>query len=423
MKYKFSLRYRVALTFLLLGWLVSIAMGGVLYLLMIDLEEQLIKEALTTELNDYMSRYSKNTNELPPASRYIQGYVIYEENKATFPAQLQNLGVGMSHVTLANSGFFVEKRVRDNVSFLMLYTDDLIKHRENQYLGFLAVSIVLVTLLASFAGLWLADRVIAPVTRLARQVKKMEPEFGTLPETRHLLRDEVDELALAIDDYRQRLAAFIERERAFTSNVSHELRTPLAVIEGATEVLLSKLKDDSENRKRVERIERATTQMTRLTAALLALAREQSGGEREHECLVDNVLKKVVDEHHYLLDHKAVTVKLQANSDLIVPGDPVLLYVVLANIIRNAFSYTSEGNVYIHLKGDHVVIEDTGAGMRKDQLLKMFDRHYSDNAKKGGHGIGLSLVRRICDLYGWEISVTSREGSGTSIELQLAAAS
>ncbi len=421
MKFRFSLRYRVALTFLLLGWLVSMAMGGMLYLLMIDLEEQLIEETLSAELNDFMRRYAKNPESHPPTSRYLHGYAITEEIQDSYPVELHNLAPGLSHVTIVNAGFYVEKQEQDNVQFLMLYADELIKHRESQYLGFLAVGIVVVTLLASFSGLWLADRVIAPVTRLARQVTEMEPEFDALPVTNNLPRDEVGELAQAIDDYRRRLAAFIERERAFTSNVSHELRTPLAVIEGATEVLLTKLDADSSNQSRVKRIERATTQMTRLTAALLALAREESGNDQEHECLVDNVLDQVVKEHHYLLDHKQVTVKLDANSDLIVPGDPVLLYIVLANIIRNAFSYTNQGTVHVHLKDDRVIIEDTGRGMREDQLLKMFDRHYSDNFNNEGHGIGLSLVRRICERYGWEISVTSDEGRGTLIELQLIA--
>jgi signal transduction histidine kinase len=159
--------------------------------------------------------------------------------------------------------------------------------------------------------------------------------------------------------------------------------------------------------------------MTRLTTALLALAREESDNDRQHQCPVDKILQRVVNEHQYLLNHKSVTVELHSNSTLLIASDPILLYVVLANIIRNAYSYTHHGTVNIRLEGERIVIEDTGAGMKEDQLLRMFDRYYSDHHAKGGHGIGLSLVRQICERYDWKISVQSCEGQGTSVTLRL----
>lgn len=403
----------------MLGWLVSMSMGGILYWLTIRMEEQLVEETLSNELEDFMSRYAINSDTLPPSSTHIQGYVISGEIPDAFPTWLQNLPSGFSHIMIDGSGYYVESRRRNATRFLVLYADESIKHRENQYLWFLALGVVSMTLLSSILGLWLAGRVISPVTRLARQVSEMGPDFNPLPAKEDLPRDEVGELTLAIDGYHHRLAEFNERERAFTSDVSHELRTPLAVIEGASEVMLSKKDLSKDNRKRVERIARSTTQITRLTTALLALAREEYGSGSQHRCPVDKVLIKVVDEHRYLLNHKPVEVNLDANSNLVTSGDSILLYVVLANIIRNAFSYTDQGIVHIRLEDKRVVIEDTGTGISEDQLLKMFNRHYSDNRSRGGHGIGLSLVSSICERYGWTISVRSHKGRGTSVELLL----
>ncbi|RUM94361.1 MAG: histidine kinase [Thiothrix sp.] len=417
MRFRFSLRYRVALTFLMLGWLVSMAMGGILYWLTIRMEKQLIEEILSIELEDYMSRYASDSTTPPPSSAHIQGYTSSVDAPETLPITLRRLPLGLSHVRIDGSGFYVEIIERNTTRFLMLYADELIKNREKQYLGFLTLGIVVMTLLSSVSGLWLAGRVILPVTRLARQVSKMGPDFSPLPVKEG---HPYDEVTLAIDGYHQRLAEFNERERAFTSDVSHELRTPLAVIEGASEVMLSKNDLGKDNRKRIERIMRATTQITRLTTALLALAREESDSDSHpHQCPVDKILIKVVEEHQYLLNHKSVEVNLDANSDLVTRGDSILLYVVLANIVRNAFSYTQQGTVHIRLEGERIVIEDTGAGMREDQLLKMFNRYYSENHSKGGHGVGLSLVARICERYGWAISIRSHEGRGTSVELLL----
>ena len=157
--------------------------------------------------------------------------------------------------------------------------------------------------------------------------------------------------------------------------------------------------------------------MTRLISALLILAREEPDIDDSVKlCQVDEVLKQVIDEHHYLLDHKPVTFSLEIEQPLAISSDWVLLYVVLANLVRNAFSYTHQGIVMIRLQKDAVVIEDTGIGMGEDQLRQMFERHYS-NHKREGHGIGLSLVKRICQRYAWTIQVQSRKNHGTSVEL------
>ena len=398
-------------------------MGGMLYWLTISMNEQLIEETLLTELEVYISRYTIDPDTPPPSSTHIQGYVINADMPDTFPTQLHQLPTGLSHVEIDGSGYYVESREHNATRFLMLYADGLIIQREKQYLGFLASGIFLITLLSSILGLWLASRVISPVTSLAQQVAKMGPDFSPLPLKQDQTSDEVGELARAIDSYHQRLLEFNDRERAFTGDISHELRTPLAVIEGAVEVLLSQKDLNTDNKTKIERIARATTQITRLTTALLALAREKTDNDSNHQCRTDEILNKVVDEHLYLLDHKPVEVDLDTNSNLITHGDPVLLYIVLANIVRNAFSYTNQGIVHIRLNDNRVVIKDTGTGMREEQLSKMFDRYYSDNRSKGGQGIGLSLVWRICERYGWNISVNSHEGQGTSVELLLPASS
>ena len=398
-------------------------MGGTLYWLTISIDEELIEETLSTELEDFISRYVTNPNTPPPSGSHIQGYAITEKIRDTFPLELQQLPSGLSRIMMDGSVYYVKLREHNAIHFLVLYKDEMIKNKEKQYLHFLALGIGLMTLLSSVLGLWLAGRVISPLTRLARQVSEMGPYFSPLSISKEPPYDEVGELSCAINGYHQRLAEFNERERAFTSNVSHELRTPLSVIKGASEVMLSDKELSKGSQKRVERIARAATQITRLTSALLALAREESDHNNKHQSPVDKILSQVLKEHLYLLDHKAVEVELNIESKPTISSDPMLLYVVLANLIRNAFSYTNQGVIYIRLQDKHVVIEDTGAGIREDQRLKMFDRYYSNHQSKGGHGIGLSLVSRICERYGWEIFIRSREGRGTSVKLLLKSSS
>jgi signal transduction histidine kinase len=417
MTLRFSLRYRVAITFFLLGWLVSMAMGAMLYGLTISLEEKLIEDTLSTELEDYMNRYAKNPASLPPSSTHIQGYVFTEDKADDFPINWQQLPDGLSHILIEGAGYYVELRTNNMAKFLVLYSDGLIKQREEQYLGFLVSGVTLITLLSSVLGFWLANRVISPVTRLAHQVSKIENDLTPLKLEQGYSQDEVGKLAQAFETSHQRLVDFNERERSFTSDVSHELRTPLTVIEGASEVLLSEDNISEAHRKGVMRISRASKQIVRLSSALLTLAREKHDNDEVHHCTVNKVLNKVVDDHRYLLLRKPVEVDLKFHTELVTTTNPELLYIVLANLIRNSFAYTKTGQVHIQLLENRVVVEDTGSGMNETQRLKMFDRHYSNNKSTGGQGIGLSLVKRICQYYGWEISVSSRKRQGTIVEL------
>lgn len=423
LNFNISLRYRVAFAFLILGWLISIAMGTVLYKLTLNMEEQLLEETLSSELDDYIRRYTLNENTHPPSGIHIQGYVINGDMPDELPMQLRQAPLGLTHIKLHGQGYYVEVKEQHTMRFFVLYADTLIRQREQQYLWFLTIGMMLMTLLSSILGLWLAGKVIFPVTQLAQQVSTMRPDFSPLPSKEHMRDDEVGQLATAIDDYHQRLHAFNERERAFTSDVSHELRTPLAVIEGATEVMLAQPALDTTQQRIMQRIARASKQVTHLSTALLALAREDLDQADQTPCSVNQLLNDVVEDHRYLLIHKPVVVELTtATNEVMIACKPILLHVLLANIIRNAFSYTQQGTVNIALTAETVIISDTGTGMKDDQLSQIFQRHYSterNNRTHKGHGIGLSLAWRIAQRYGWQISAQSKEGHSTSITLLL----
>lgn len=402
---------------MLLGGIISLAMGVILHIWTISMEERLIDETLSIEMESFINRYTLYENTTPPTSVHIHGYAITDKTRGMIPEELLHLGVGSHHLTLNEKGFYVVVSEKDHTRFLVLYDDEQVRHREQQYLGFLISGIFLMTLLSAALGFWLARKVIAPVSSLAIQVSDLGAEINQPLHISDFANDEVGELAKAVNRYRGLLSDFVERERSFTGDISHELRTPVAIIEGAKDVMLTNRNLDQAQLKPLERIDRATKQMTRLISALLTLARQETEKSNPVElCSVDEALKQVIDENQYLLDHKPVTLSIKIEQTLAIPSDQVLLYVVLANLVRNAFSYTHQGNVMVGLQRDAVVIEDTGIGMGEDQLRQMFERHYSNHESKG-HGIGLSLVKRICQRYAWTIQVQSRKNQGTSVQL------
>ena len=97
-----------------------------------------------------------------------------------------------------------------------------------------------------------------------------------------------------------------------------------------------------------------------------------------------------------------------------------LLEVVIGNLLRNAFFYTESGTVSLRLETARLTISDTGVGMPPEVLAHVFERHYKGDASSGA-GVGLSLVKRICDRYGWPIFIRSEPGKGVTVEIDFAA--
>ena len=415
MKFRTSLRYRITIAFALIGGLVSFALATALYWLTINMEERLIAETLSAELEDFIERYRLNPSLTPPSSTLMQIRVLTAQSRSEDPAVLRDLGAGLHHVSFDNGNYYAEVRVAGEQQFVALYDDTQIRHRESQYQAFLVGAVLLMTLLSAALGRWLAGRVVSPVSELGRRVRRLEPDGEPRDLGRDFPPDEVGFLASEFDAYQRRLRAFIEREQNFTADVSHELRTPLAVIEGAAEVMQEDAGLDEAQRTRVRRIARAAHEMTEITAALLELAREQRKGQVPGNCDVAVLLEDIIDAHRHLLERRDVSIELDIVSRRHLPVQCALLRIVLANLIRNAFSYTRKGKVQIMLDDHCIEVTDTGAGIPPEQLDEVFKPFYS---AQGGEGIGLSLVRRICRNYDWKVSLDSKVGQGTCFRLE-----
>ncbi len=419
MPFKTSLNQRAIIAFSLLGTVVSLILAVGLYLMMLNMEEQLIAEALSVELEEYMARYVENPDTVAPSGTSIQLYVVNPHHPTDIPTGLEKLEAGLHQIELEEEGYFVEVRIDQGIRFILLLKDSQIRYREQQFLVFLATAVLLMTLFSAMLGAWLAGRVVSPVRELARRVSYLSPDEPPSSLAIEFPQDEVGALAHNFDAYRQRLHAFIEREQAFTSDVSHELRTPLTVISGAAELLLSDSQLSKEHHKRVQRIQRAVQEMSELVDALLLLAREEANGASQGECAVDDILNQVLDSHHHLLHIGPVKVETDIKVGVKQPVPCALLRVVLSNLIRNAFLYTKNGSVRISLDSLGVTIEDTGQGIQDEQLARVFERYYRGGSGSG-EGIGLSLVKRICQCWHWEIEIDSCEGWGTRIRLLFA---
>ena len=167
------------------------------------------------------------------------------------------------------------------------------------------------------------------------------------------------------------------------------------------------------------RIKRSATDMEELTEAFLLLAREaEQGFELEPVCIND-VAEYELERAEDLLAEKPVTVEFSADCRLTTPASEKVLSVLIGNIIRNAFSYTDTGTVRLHVGRNAVTIEDSGVGIpdeKVEQVFKPFVR--GDTKNRGGHGVGLTIVKRLSDRFGWPVHFHSAVGVGTRVVVE-----
>lgn len=374
-------------------------------------------QSLQAELEQSIERQSRGEAFVPPESVTILGFVRSgSEPDSNIPEAIAGLPPGKHNATIDNIDYRV--LIADNGAerYFLLFNTDLQHEREQQlklYLWFIAV---LMVLLSTLSGFWLALGMVNPLTRLAKQVAMSKGDEIRFSLDKLSRDDEVGELARAFEHYVQRLKLFVEREKNFTADISHELRTPLAVILGAIEVLEHDSNLTEKQTQRIARIKRAVLETKELSGALLALAREPEKLDEQHSYAVSDVLSDCVEKHRYLMEGNPVQLQMEINGNPRVGADRALLEVVIGNLIRNAFSYTRTGSVRVVLDATRLQIIDTGIGMHSEELTKIFDLHYR-GATSSGAGIGLSLVKRICERFGWEISMTSQPGQGTTAEV------
>jgi signal transduction histidine kinase len=113
-----------------------------------------------------------------------------------------------------------------------------------------------------------------------------------------------------------------------------------------------------------------------------------------------------------LTEDQPIAIELEIRNDIIVPAEKILASVVIDNLIDNAIRHAESGHIQVLLQDRRLVVSDSGKGIRESEVNQVFKRHHRGSDSDGA-GIGLSLVKRICDLRGWQIAIDSKPGVGT----------
>ena len=224
----------------------------------------------------------------------------------------------------------------------------------------------------------------------------------------------------------------IALQQQFTNDASHDLRTPLAVIRTETSAALAS--DEPLSGSAAERlviIDEQATRMERLIDQLLTLSHVDADSALNREPAdLAAVVNGVVRDLQPLADAKKIHVKVERAESAVVLGDELKLSQMVGNLVDNAIKYSPDNsavNVAVWQIRDaaFLTVSDRGAGIPADETERIFLRFHRADRTGGnghsGHGLGLPLCRWIARAHGGEVTVESREGTGSTFTVRLPA--
>jgi signal transduction histidine kinase len=275
---------------------------------------------------------------------------------------------------------------------------------------------------------WLAAGwMLRPLAATAHTVRRLGPH--NLGQRIRLVSgpDPFKELADAIDDALDRLAAGYESQRRFAANASHELRTPLAVQRLLTEVAMEAPEAGDDLRKLGAQLLRTNERNENLIEGLLVLAESDRGLPGKVPLRLDELAATVLDAHEELAAEHEVTLRRKLAGTW-APGDPVLLERLITNLVSNAIKYNEPGGwVEVEVTGEPagpaLIVRNTGPHVPAEMvpiLFEPFRRLGADRVRgRGGVGLGLAIVRSIVIAHEGTVRIKPRTGGGLELEVGL----
>ncbi|MEM0912409.1 MAG: HAMP domain-containing sensor histidine kinase [Pseudomonadota bacterium] len=368
-------------------------------------ENTVIERRLDAVAPFHLAKYTSGATGIVTIDPLLTLYSDFALLPTKLSSQLSKDWIGNKQIMLANEEeyrIFAQDIQIDGQPRVVYAVEDSNSVEWDDY-GFLMIEIslggvgIILFLLTALYMVKSANKISMPFASLAKKLEinplanfeQLQPEGQNSNELHQILH--------AINAYRARLCVLIRREKSFTRYVSHELRTPMMLIKAAISNI--KQQDVTRFQKPIEKIEKATNQMDALVQTFLHLARDE--GVHEHATTIDDVfLNSLEDELSPMIETNHIVFSSQVDSVVELRCNPLLIKSIFINLLKNAFASAVNGNVSLHINQNKIKVIDDGVGLDANP------RGYE------GFGIGLELVKDICQKYDWTFRIENNQGPG-----------
>ena len=240
-----------------------------------------------------------------------------------------------------------------------------------------------------------------------------------------------DEIGLLTDNFNMMVRELESNEylsKEFMSNVSHEFKTPIASIQGFAKLLKDDKLSEEEKQEYIDIIIEESERLANLSSNIQHLSKLENKKEliKKEKVAIDEQIRKCIVILNNKLEEKNIEIGMDEDKDVFVNVNEDMLQQVWINLINNAIKYTQNGgriDIIIDEFKDKVIVEvkDNGIGIKEENLEKIFDKFYQEDASHNseGNGLGLAIVSKIIELHKGSIEVKSKVGEGTSFIVTL----
>lgn len=438
-----KLQYQLNIAFTTLLTVILTVTGFVIYSLLLDLliiyeERQLEQkgELLVTVLNEQYSLNEETTDfsdflreqdlQLMLYNRE-QNHVLY----STMPDHIVEGFIGNDHFVMDNESLweyrkekFVTSRIlfyprRTGLELILLTPLHDLQAVQQSFFARLLLVFIIGTMAATILSYLLTRKLVTPLTRLQRQLKKVETrQFDQIERIK--ATGEIKEVEQSIYDMASELQRYMTSQQAFFQNASHELKTPLMTIQGYAEGIRDHVFDEEDSEKGLEIM---VTEVRRLKAIinemiLLAKLDSDQAVYEFKEVQVAHVIQQVIERTLPLASERNITLEFNAEAEITLQADEEQLLRALLNVTVNGLRYANS-QVMITVKRVQkekiILIEDDGEGISKELIPHVFHRFVK--GKEGETGLGLAISRAIVTQLNGKITVEESELGGAKFKM------
>ncbi len=413
LRYAFMVQVAIASLVIVAGTWVSVIVA----------RQEIAEHAMQEEVDYFWQQRAADPAHEPPDESRLRGYAVTAGDESVLPQGLRGLGPGMH--ALRDLVVMVDER--GDTRLVLAYPRTEMNLRSVKMVAAPLVLALLALMASALFTYRNARRIVAPLDFIARSVRDwdpMEPDPTMLGPDRLPTEagPEARQLAGALQRMAERMRAFVRRERDFTRDASHELRTPLTVIRVASDLLAGDADLPERARRSLARIQGAGRDMESVIDAFLILAREGDVEPQREDFAVRDIVAEEAAAARALLGDKPVELVVTELASPVLHAAPRVLAVMVRNLLSNACTFTERGRVEVRIEADRIVVADTGIGMSADAVQRAFDPFYrAEPDRLTGKGMGLSIVRRLGDRFGWPVVLDSQPGRGTVATIRFGA--
>lgn len=289
---------------------------------------------------------------------------------------------------------------------------------------FLYISII-IFVLSLVCGYYISKQISEPIESINKNANEMGKGNYNISFSTSSSISEIRELSKTLENAKEELAKTEELRKDLMANVGHDLKTPLTMIKAYAE-MTKDFPDNQEKRdSNMNIIIEETDRLTTLVNDILDLSKLQAEGQvlKLEEFDLDEVIKKIINRYDILIKNEKYKFVYENKEPIIINADIKRIEQVIYNLINNAINYTGKDKkiiISVEKKPNEycVKITDTGKGIKKDDLVHIWDKYYHNEKKHQrnaiGTGLGLSIVKNALESHGYKYGVDTTEGKGTT---------